>query len=198
MDKFTERTVGLAGLFQAARIVQQLAREGEADKIASRASYNSILVLDAINALVVFADRDGIRLGLQYLQKSFSGERDSLTVELLQYIVNITEVQKKLFADTKKLPIFSNRIEQLSVYSGDDLVKHMAMIYTEFLSPLQPKIIINGEKGYLQNDDVAEKVRASLLAGVRSSILWHQKGGSRWDFMLKRNAYIKTTSSLLS
>ena len=70
MDNFTERTIGLAGLFQAVSIVQQLAREGVTDKIAVRASHNSVLVLDAINALAVFADRDGIRLGLQQLQKN--------------------------------------------------------------------------------------------------------------------------------
>jgi len=198
MDKFTERTIGLAGLFQAARIVQQLAREGMADKIALRASYNSVLVLDAVNALAVFADRDGIRLGLQQLQKNFSGERDPLSVELLQYIVNITQLQKNLFSQTDRLMMFSNRIEQLSAYSGDELIEKMATIYSEFLSPTQPKIIVNGEEGYLQQADIAEKVRASLLAGVRSSILWHQKGGSRWDFMLKRGQYVKTTNHLLA
>ena len=198
MDQFTERTIGLAGLFQSARIVQQLAREGVADKIATRASLNSVLVLDAVNALAVFADRDGIRLGLQELHNNFSGNKDPLTIELLQYIVNITQLQKNLFSQPETLSQFSSRVEQLSAYSGDELTERMAVIYSEFLSPIQPKIIVNGEEGYLQESDIAEKVRASLLAGVRSSILWHQKGGSRWDFMLKRGQYIKTVNNLLS
>ena len=63
---------------------------------------------------------------------------------------------------------------------------------------MKPKIIVNGEENYLQESAIAEKVRAALLAGVRSSILWHQKGGSRWDFVLKRGQYVKTANSLLT
>lgn len=198
MDQFTERTIGLAGLFQSARIVQQLAREGVADKIATRASLNSVLVLDAVNALAVFSDRDGVRLGLQELQKNFSDGKGPLTIELLQYIVSITQLQKNLFSQPDILSQFSSRIEQLSAYSSDELIEHMAAIYSEFLSPIKPKIIVNGEESYLQENAIAEKVRASLLAGIRSSILWHQKGGSRWDFMLKRSQYVNTANNLLS
>jgi len=67
MDRFTERAYGLAGMFQAATLVQQVARTGETDRFAKNASINSVLILDAVNALAVFSDQQGIRLGLKQM-----------------------------------------------------------------------------------------------------------------------------------
>jgi len=72
----------------------------------------------------------------------------------------------------------------------------MATVYVDYISPISPKIIVNGEHNHLSEPEIATQVRACLLAGVRSSILWHQKGGSKWDFMLKRKAYIRAAESI--
>ena len=44
---FSDRTLALAGLFQAARLVQQLAREGRAESTTFTASIQSLLLIDA-------------------------------------------------------------------------------------------------------------------------------------------------------
>lgn len=197
MDQFSERTIGLAGIFQAARLVQQLAREGEAGRIALKASLNSILVLDAINSLAVFSDTDGITTGLECLQRSLKQQDDMLNSELLKYVVSMTQLQKNLFSSAK-YDEFSSRVEQLSAYSGDDLITRMADVYVEYVSPLTPKVIVNGEHNYLSEEPIAQQVRACLLSGIRASILWHQKGGGKWDLMMKRRQYIQTAESLIA
>ncbi len=197
MDAFFERTLGLAGIFQAARLVQQVAREGSADRIAARASLNSVLVLDAINTQAVFSDKEGIEMGLRSLQSCFSSQRSQLNLELFKYVDNLAQLQKRLLKDDERMAAFSQGVEALTQFSGDELTENMEKIYVTFVSNLQPKILVNGEQGYLADPQVASQVRSFLLAGIRASFLWQQKGGSRWDFQLKRKQYEAAARELL-
>jgi len=51
---FHDPVLALAGIFQSARLVQQLAREGRADTEALRASIQSILALDTPDVETVY------------------------------------------------------------------------------------------------------------------------------------------------
>ncbi len=42
-----------------------------------------------------------------------------------------------------------------------------------------------------------KKIRALLLAGIRSSVLWRQMGGSRLQFIFSRQKIKKTAEKLL-
>jgi high frequency lysogenization protein len=42
------------------------------------------------------------------------------------------------------------------------------------------------------------EVRATLLAALRSAVLWRQVGGSYWDFLFSRRAMVETAQDLLS
>ena len=42
MDRFVEKTYGLAGMFQAATLVQQIARTGGTERFAHNVSINSV------------------------------------------------------------------------------------------------------------------------------------------------------------
>ena len=54
MNLIEERTLALAGVFQACKQVQNLARNGRADAFDVDPSMQSILVLDAINSQAVY------------------------------------------------------------------------------------------------------------------------------------------------
>ena len=196
MDKFTERTYGLAGMFQAAALVQQVARKGDADRFAKNASLNSVLILDAINTVSVFSDKQGINLGLRQIQTVF-GDRDTHSLETFQYVASLSQLAKNLANDQQKMSEFSPKIASLSSLSNEQLISEMANIYQIHISGLQPRILVNGEQGFLAKEEIAQQVRAFLLAGIRSAFLWHQKGGSRWDFMFKRKQYVDEASNIL-
>ncbi|MFB0933325.1 MAG: DUF489 family protein, partial [Pseudomonadales bacterium] len=40
-------------------------------------------------------------------------------------------------------------------------------------------------------------IRALLLSGVRSAVLWHQLGGRRWQLLLQREGLKKSIKNLL-
>jgi len=197
MDQFTEKTYGLAGIFQAATLVQQVACTGEAQRFAKQASLNSILVLDAVNALSVYSDRQGIELGLRQIQLVFGESRDQKSLETFQYVAKLSQLAKLLMSDNHKMSEFGPKVEGLSAFSGDELIEAMADIYKEFISGMEPRVLVNGEQGFLAQDEIAQQVRAFLLSGIRSAFLWHQKGGSRWDFLLKRAKYLQEANRLL-
>jgi high frequency lysogenization protein len=62
------------------------------------------------------------------------------------------------------------------------LVEKLAELYSQTISTLTPRIMVNGEHGHLSNPLIAAKVRAALFAGIRSAFLWRQLGGNRLAF----------------
>jgi len=56
---------------------------------------------------------------------------------------------------------------------------------------------VNGEQGYLATPLIAAKVRAGLLAGVRSAVLWRQLGGNRWQLLFGRRRIAREAGRLL-
>jgi len=66
------------------------------------------------------------------------------------------------------------------------VISRLAALYSSTLSTLKPRVMVTGNPQLLQQDIVVEKVRASLLAAVRSAVLWRQVGGRQWQFLLNR------------
>ena len=57
--------------------------------------------------------------------------------------------------------------------------------------------MVNGEHGHLSNPAIAAKVRAALFAGIRSALLWHQLGGSRWHLLFSRKKIADEAARIL-
>ena len=68
-DRSEERTLALAGLFQALALVRTLATQGQADAASYVSSIGSVLRIDAPSVAAVFDGVGGVRLGLQTLQR---------------------------------------------------------------------------------------------------------------------------------
>ena len=78
-----------------------------------------------------------------------------------------------------------------------NVIANLAGIYSDTISQIPPKIMITGDAGYLSNTVNADKIRAILLGGVRSAVLWAQVGGARWQILFKRRLYQEEARRLL-
>ena len=113
-------------------------------------------------------------------------------------------LEKKLAADTTMLEEISKRLNKVESQfdffslSHENTIAKLGQIYKETISTLGPKIIVTGEQPYLSSENNASKVRALLLAGIRSAVLWRQCGGSRWQFLFGRKAYITECENILA
>ena len=188
----------MAGLLQASLLVQSLARTGHANEACFESSMKSVLVLDAINASAIFGGLQGIQMGLVAIKQGKLGSSKLHDIEALQYAMYLMQLQSNLYQDKAKFQTFSHQIERLSAVSSDELISACSEIYTTFISPMKPQILVQGEEGFLQQDGMADKVRALLLAGIRSAVLWQQKGGGRLKLIWQRGQFVDAASVLLN
>jgi high frequency lysogenization protein len=208
-DIWQDRTLALAGIFQAARLTQQLAREGRTSVPALRASVQSLFRLDAATTAEVYGGSGGVALGLKVLRERLSSAAGPLDFELARYVVNLLQLERTfaradgvqqailegLRAIESQMKFFANGEDTDGVHPR--LSEKLGELYQQTLSVLSPRIMVSGEHGHLANPHVAAQVRAALFAGVRSAHLWRQKGGSRWHLLLLRRRMVTIADRLL-
>ncbi len=191
-------TLALAGVCQAARLVQQLAHQGHCDSDALHVSLNSIIDLDPESTLAVFGGSEAnLRLGLETLLGVLNtSSRQGLNAELTRYTLSLMVLERKLAASKGAMDTLGNRIaglhRQLEHFDlqSETLLSAMAGIYVDVISPLGPRIQVTGSPAVLQSPQVQAKVRSALLAGIRAAVLWHQVGGGRLQLMFSRNRLV--------
>ncbi len=198
-----DQIMALAGMFQAAELVRQIAREGRAERQAFENSIRSILTLDAPSTEAVYGGLCHVRLGLEILSTLYEREHKPRDLELTQYVLGIAHLEKKLRKQPRLLESIRSGIERVQSQTQsldllhEDVIANLASIYSDTISTLQPRIVVSGEQGYLNDSGNADKVRALLLALMRSAVLWQQKGGGRWQLLFSRAKIMRAAESLL-
>ncbi|HBQ9338498.1 TPA: high frequency lysogenization protein HflD [Klebsiella pneumoniae] len=199
-------TLALAGVCQAARLVQQLAHQGHCDSDALHVSLNSIIDLDPESTLAVFGGSEAnLRLGLETLLGVLNtSSRQGLNAEFTRYTLSLMVLERKLAASKGAMDTLGNRIaglhRQLEHFDlqSETLLSAMAGIYVDVISPLGPRIQVTGSPAVLQSPQVQAKVRSALLAGIRAAVLWHQVGGGRLQLMFSRNRLVNQAKQILA
>jgi len=206
---FHDQVLALAGIFQSACLVQQLAREGHTDSAALRASIQSILALDAPDVETIYGGARGVHLGLELLHTKLTGKTKSADMEMARYVVALVQLENSLRRRPTMLDDIRQGIDtaraQMKFFESDApadgvhplLMEKLAQLYSQTISTLSPRIMVSGEHGHLSNPAIAAKVRAALLAGIRSAVLWHQLGGRRWQLLFSRGKIARTAAELL-
>ncbi len=203
---YYEITLALAGVCQAAHLVQQLAHQGQCDNAALQVSLRSVLDLNPGSTLAVFGgDEAGLRMGLETLMAVLnSGSRQGAGAELTRYTLSLMVLERKLSGNKSALNTLAQRVSQLDRQlahydlESDTIASAMAAIYVDVISPLGPRIQVTGSPQVLQNSQVQNRVRAALLAGIRAAVLWQQVGGGRLQLMFSRQRLLREAKTLLS
>jgi len=199
-----DRTIALAGMFQAAYMVRQIARTGIVDLEFYTPSIESILRIDAANTEEVYGGIANVRLGLEVTSTLFEREHKQRDLEIARYVLGVIHLEKKLRTDDHLMSKLVAGIERAKAQSEtfstthENVIASLADVYAETVSTLQPRIVVSGEQGYLTNPGNANKVRSLLLATMRSAVLWKQKGGARWHLIFSRGKLLQNAKQALS
>jgi len=186
MNLIEERTLALAGVFQACKQVQNLARNGRVDAFDVDPSMQSILVLDAINSQAIYGGVKGVNTGLRLIKEGILNSPQLADVEVSRYVMSVLELQRQLYRDDQKFSQFAQAVERLSAVQEDQYIGACSDLYQQFISDMRPQIIVQGEQDFLQQVEIPPKIRGLLLAALRSAVLWQQKGGNRFKVMWER------------
>lgn len=204
MNREQERLIALAGIFEAAALVDRIAKTNQAQEAPVACLLNSLLIRNPKNTLEVYGgDHFNLRNGLKMLAGALERNPVELPREALRYSVGIMELQKQLAKRPDMLELIGQRltsIEQQAQLFGiahDNVVSAFAALYQETLSTFKLRLQIHGEMQFLQNPRNAERIRALLLAGIRSATLWRQLGGNRWQLFFSRRKILKDAYALL-
>lgn len=207
---FHDQVIALAGVFQSARLVQQLARDGRAEPGAFRDSIRSVLTVDAPDVASVYGGVGGVRFGLELLRSKLAGRSTPADVELARYVIAMMHLEGLLRrkpamqeAIRAGIETAQNQMKFFETDAGNEdvhplLVEKLAELYAQTISVLGPRIMVSGEHGHLANPAIAAKVRATLLAGIRAAVLWRQLGGRRWQLLFMRGKVARAAEQLLA
>lgn len=199
-----ERLMALAGVIQAAWLVDQIARTGDADVAAMNASLLSLFSFDPASTEEVYGGLANLRPGLTVLRDVLgSCDRDA-NRDILRYSLGLIHLERKLAGRTDLQAIIHSRLQhtekKLEYFSNDikEISSNLSAIYQDTISTFKYRIQVTGSYQQLQQPANAEQIRALLLAGIRSAVLWRQLGGNRWRLIFGRRALLHATSELLA
>ncbi len=204
MNKLTEQTMTFAGICQVGQMVQGIARQNQLDEALFEVMLKSVINLNPTSTLAVYDDAlANLQDGLSAVVTQLGDQTVNKDPELTRYIVCLLNLERKLKSKPKVMAELGNRLEQCNrqlahfELTSDNMVANLASIYTDIISPLGTKIQVAGEPNILKQVGNQHRIRALLLAGVRSAVLWRQVGGKRRNILFQRRKIVSNASQLL-
>jgi high frequency lysogenization protein len=199
-----QQTIAFAAVCQAARFVQQIAREGEIPSELLSVMLASILNTEPADELAPYGDNlANLTVGLETILSQLGQTSKQKDPELTRYIVSILAIERRLAKRPDALAELAKRIDGLNrqlqhfALTDETMLASFASCYVEVISPLTSKIQVAGEPNFLKQRLNQYKIRALLLAGVRAAVLWRQLGGKRRILFFSRGKIEQTTIELL-
>jgi high frequency lysogenization protein len=185
-DSIDYAALALAGVVQAAAMVHQTAHGQTLPEDAHRALLRTVPTRRAGSLAEVFPEPGAFSVGALMAVDALTGK--SRTPEILRYTLQIVELAKMLSGVPQVVEKLGRLIDEVDPEEPDE--RQLGRIYQQTVSTLGKRIQVTGDPQILQQEQVADSVRALLLAGVRLGWLWHQLGGRRWHLILRRGALL--------
>ncbi len=203
----TDRTIAIAGIYQAAALVQQVAKTGALDEKSFETCIKSIFYIDVDKPVDVFEGVENLKIGLNTLISQLGGNSAEIKVQkdmhVTKYAIGAIVLEKKLNKNqvmlneiSSGIELAKNQAEHFTV-THENVIANLADLYSKTISTLPPRIMVQGEHVYISNPVNANKIRALLLSAIRAVVLWRQCGGTRWQLITQRRSIINNASMLL-
>lgn len=180
------QALALAGVVQAAALVHRVAHGQAVADDAQTALLGTVPTRQADDLDQVFPDPGAYGTGVSIALEALGGK--SRTPEVLRYSLQLIELARLL----KGVPQIVEKLGRLldEVNPADPDISELSRVYQQTISTLGKRIQVTGNPQVLQQEEVADRIRALLLAGVRLAWLWQQLGGRRWHLILRRRALL--------
>ena len=196
-----DRVIALAGLLQAVRLVQEMANNGHAESRPLAACIGSLFAFDAEDAADVYGGVAELQPGLRRVIAQLDGSgRDTGQTRIA---MNLLHLERRFMASGETVEAVRQALEDIGRQrealgpANPMVLVRLGELYAERISPLGPRVLVQGNPVYLSQATLVGEVRATLLAALRSAVLWRQSGGSYWDFLLSRRRMVATARELL-
>lgn len=198
MSPLQEQLVALGAVFEAAVLADKIARTGQVSEASMGCMLGSLLVRDPKSTLDVYGGDDlNLRDGYRALISSLERNPSALQREPLRYALAMIGLERQLDKHSDMLQVMGSRLDQIQQqveHFGlvhDNVIAACGGLYQDTISTFRQRIQVHGDMRFLQQPNNAAKIRALLLAGIRSARLWRQLGGHRWQLVFSRSKLLK-------
>jgi len=187
----------LAGLLHATSLVRQLAHEGRVDESQFSCAIEPVLQLEPESVEAVYGGASCRHGMITVLKAQLAGDAAARDLEATRYSATLMHLERKLNARDDLMNHLREGLEAARVQAEhfsathENVIARLADLYANTVSQLHPKVLVQGDPRYLEEPGTANRVRALLLAGTRSVVLWRQCGGSRLKLILGRNRLMR-------
>ena len=205
MSSFTplqQQVIALAGVVQAARMVDQVAKTGSYPAAFFEASLRSLFAFDAPTVDAVYGNIQGVKLGLRSVVDMLTETTNEDHVAMGGYVRGLLKLEDQFGKRPDLQEVVASRLGHVNFkaqhFSDDavELAASISAIYQDTISRLPYRIKVKGNVQHLQQTKNADLVRTLLLAGLRSAHLWRQLGGRPRHFLFKGGKLAATASDL--
>lgn len=203
-----QQVIALAGIFQAASLVDQIAQRGLVPQNSFETSIASLFVMNPDITEDIYGGVSdlpyNLNLGLRTLQDTVNKKRKDNNANVMRYALSAIHLERQLHGRPDLLNKVGSTLQDLSrkaqyfgeysenadnqtvspsAYTHSNVIAGLGGLYQDTLSTFSFRIQVSGDPRNLQNTENAAKIRALLLSAVRSAMLWRQVGGQRWHFI---------------
>ncbi|WP_461520729.1 high frequency lysogenization protein HflD [Porticoccus sp.] len=198
-----EQVLALAGIFQACQLVETLAKTGSVPSDRFTVCVESLFQQNPPSTEAVFGSLSNLQLGIESMQELITLQSRTQKSDTLRYVVGVIYLANKLRRNKSMLNLIGERLQQAAKQaehfgssSHANVIANLAQTYQDSISTFRYRIQVNGYAGYLQQDNIAQRIRCLLFAGIRSAILWHQLGGRRRQLLFNRQQLLQQLRDL--
>lgn len=204
MDILENQVMALAGVVQSAHLAKQIAYEGKVSQEELSNCLKGVFVLEPTSVQEIVGAPKNLKASLHILFDIFSRLTGIFNNdEIMQYVLSMTRLERQLAEQNEMLDSIQSALEprsraqQEELLIDDAVIHELAGIYRQTISKLPGKFQVSGDAHLLQSPYITVKIRALLFAGIRYTVLWHQLGGRRRQFILQRRQILRAINRLL-
>lgn len=204
MNHIQEQLTALAGIFQAATLVERIAKTGQVHTPVLACLLGTLMARTPQSTLEVFGgDALNLRDGYSLLAQTLERSPTQMQRDVLKYVLALLALESTLNKNPEMLALMGQRLDAISkqiVHFGlthENVIAAFAALYQDTISTFRARIQVQGEMRFLEQADQAARIRALLLSGIRCARLWHQLGGRRWQLIFKRQQMLTALYPLL-
>lgn len=203
LSTIENQTLALGGIFQSVHLCKALATTGVCNTEELEGTLRSILTLSTDRVIDAYGGNStSIARGLRVLKSQLGGNNEARDLDVARYALALIQLGTNILKDDntiEQLRIGISRAQSMEAAIDDPtMISNFANLYRSGISHLSPRIMISGDPDYLNDNTIASTIRASLLGGLRSVVLWRQCGGTRPKLLLSRNHYLSQADILLA
>jgi high frequency lysogenization protein len=202
VKRLEDEVLALAGVVQVARLVDQVSRTGSYPVEFLAPMINSLFKFDAESTADVYGGISNVKLGLHNLAALLASRDQPDGRDLMRYVFGLLHLERQFSANADMSAVVRSRLEHARFHSEhftshiQETCHSLAGIYQDTISTFQYRIRVTGSAQQLQNPENADIIRALLLAGIRSAVLWRQLGGRRWRLLTQRRRLLRIAHDL--